>query len=250
MSDIKVIVSLTSHTKERLANVPYFLYHSIFKHGYDFVKVVLTLYKEDVQNMPPKLKEMIDLGLVELIVAEENLRCHLKYFYVMKKYRDLPVITIDDDSVYPKEMIPDFLKNAEKYPNTIIARSARHIRPEKTYLQWDELVGGVERAIWFSDWDTIRNDLNPEGYGGVYYPANILEINDNMIPEIKEFPRADDIYLTILEQRKKINCVCPKYEYNKLDKCTRPVFSICTQSDNIEMIDTLISKYKNEFLHK
>lgn len=123
MENVKVIVSLTSHTKERLANVPYFLYHSIFKNNYDYVKVVLTLYKEDVPNMPPKLKEMIDLGLVELIVAEENLRCHLKYFYAMKKYRDLPVITIDDDSIYPKEMIPDFLKNAEKYPNTIIARS-------------------------------------------------------------------------------------------------------------------------------
>ena len=241
--NIKVIVSLTSHTKERLANVPYFLFHSIFKHNYDYVKVVLTLYKEDVPNMPPKLKEMIDLGLVELIVAEENLRCHLKYFYAMKKYRDLPVITIDDDSIYPKEMIPDFLKNAEKYPGIIIARSARHIKPGKTYTQWNEVVGGIEGATWFCDWDMIRNDLNPEGFGGIYYPANILKINDNMIPEIKEFPRADDIYLTIIEQRNGIKSIVPKYNYNKLDKCTRPAYSICTQPDNIKMIDSLTNKY-------
>lgn len=243
MSEPKVIVSLTSHTKERLANVPYFLYQSIFKHNYDYVKVVLTLYKEDVPNIPPKLKEMIDLGLVELIVADENLRCHLKYFYTMKKYRDLPVITIDDDSIYPKEMIPDFLKNAEKYPNTIIARSARHIRPGKTYTQWNEVVGGVEQAFWFCDWDSVRTDLNPEGYSGIYYPANILEINDSMIEEIKEFPRADDIYLTVIEQRKGIKSIVPKYNYNKLDKCTKGFDAISTKRDNISMIDNLTFKY-------
>ena len=241
--NIKVIVSLTSHTKERLANVPYFLFHSIFKHNYDYVKVVLTLYKDDVQNIPPKLKEMIDLGLVELIIAEENLRCHLKYFYAMKKYRDLPVITIDDDSIYPKEMIPDFLKNAEKYPNTIIARSCRIINPGHVYARWFECNSGVEGVRWNGHFDEVRGDMNPEGYGGVYYPANILEVNDDMIPEIKEFPRADDIYLTVIEQRKKLNCVCPKYDYKKLDKCTRPAFSICTQPDNLKMIDNLLMKY-------
>lgn len=243
MNNIKVIVSLTSHTKERLMNVPYFLFHSILKYNYDYVKIVLTLFKDDVQYIPEQLKQLIDLGLVELIVAEDNLRCHLKYFYVMKKYRDLPVITIDDDSIYPKEMIPDLIKNAEKYPNTIIARSARHIRPGKTYTQWTEVVGGVERAFWFSDWDVVKSDLNPEGYSGIYYPANILEINDDMIPEIKEFPRADDIYLTVLEQRKHINSIVPRYNYNKLDKCTKGFDAISTKQDNIRMIDSLTFKY-------
>jgi hypothetical protein len=243
MNNIKVIVSLTSHTKERLANVPYFLFHSIFKHSYEYVKVVLTLYKEDIENIPPRLQEMIDLGLVELIIAEDNLRCHLKYFYAMKQYRDLPVITIDDDSIYPKDMIPDFLKNAKKYPNTIIARSARHIRPGKTYTQWDEIVGGVDKAVWLSDWDMVRSDLNPEGYSGIYYPPNILDIDDSMISEIREFPRADDIYLTVIEQRKGIKSIVPKYEYNKLDKCTKGYDAISTKHDNIRMIDELTFKY-------
>ena len=246
MNNIKVIVSLTSHTKERLANVPYFLFHSIFKHNYDYVKVVLTLYKDDVQHIPPKLKELIDLDLIELIIAEENLRCHLKYFYAMKKYREIPIITIDDDSIYPKEMIPDLLKNADKYPNTIIARSARHIRPGKTYTKWNEVVGGVERAIWFCDWNMVRTDLNPEGYSGIYYPPNILNVDDSMIPEIKEFPRADDIYLTLLEQRKGIKSIVPRYNYNKLDKCTKGFDAISTKRDNIRMIDSLTFKYFKE----
>ena len=81
MNNIKVIVSLTSHTKERLKNVPYFLYHSILKHGFDYVKVVLTLWKDDIPLMPDELRMMIDSGLVELIEAEQDLKCNLKYFY-------------------------------------------------------------------------------------------------------------------------------------------------------------------------
>lgn len=244
MSKNSVIVSLTSHTKERLKNVPFFLYHSIFKYRYDFVKVVLTLYREDVPNMPDTLKDMVDAGLVELIVAEQDLKCHLKYFYAMKKYRDLPVITIDDDSIYPKQMIPDLLKVANDYPGVIIARSAKLIEIGKSYKDWTDVVGGVESAR-FNDRLTgcIRTDLNPEGYGGVLYPPNILEVSDSMLPEILNFPRADDIYLTLLEQRKHIRVVVPYYAYNKLDKCTRPEHSICTRSDNIRMIDSLVNAY-------
>ncbi len=247
--NIKVIVSLTSHTKERLADVPYFLFYSIFRYNYDYIKVVLTLYKDDIQNIPPKLQEMIDLGLVELIVAEENLRCHLKYFYAMKKYRDLPVITIDDDSIYPKEMIPDFLKNAEKYHNTIIARSAQVLTDlNKSYVHNPSVNWGVEGVSWKGFYDQIRQDLSLEGYGGIYYPADILKVNDGMIPEILEFPRADDIYLNIIENRMKLQRVVPKYDYNKLDKCTKGFDAISTKQDNVKMIDSLLQKYRKEFV--
>lgn len=244
MSDVKVIVSLTSHTKERLKNVPYFLYHSIFKHGYDYVKVVLTLWKDDIPLMPDELRMMIDNGLVELIEAEQDLKCNLKYFYCMKKYRDLPIITIDDDSVYPKQMIPDLLELHEKYPDVVIARSARLIEKGKSYRYWTEAVGGVTRAFFNKNLvNQVRTDLNPEGYGGILYPPNILEVSDDMIEEINNFPRADDIYLTVIEQRKGIKVLAPVYIYNKLDVCTRPAFSICTQGDNIPMIDGLVKKY-------
>lgn len=244
-----VIVSLTSHTKERLKYVPFFLYHSIFKYSYDFVKVVLTLYKADVPNIPETLQVMIDAGVVELIVADCDLKCHLKYFYAMKKYRDLPIITIDDDSIYPKQMIPDLLQVASSYPGVVIARSARLIEPHKSYKHWAPIVGGVELARFNTGMiNQVRTDLNPEGYGGVLYPADVFGISDAMISDILEFPRADDIYLTLLEKRKGICVLVPFYGYNKLDKCTRPVYSICTRSDNIDMIDGLIAKYKQELI--
>lgn len=244
MNEPKVIVSLTSHTKERLKNVPYFLYHSIFKHGYDYVKVVLTLWKDDIPLMPDELRMMIDNGLVELIEAEQDLKCNLKYFYCMKKYRDLPIITMDDDSVYPKQMIPDLLALHEKFHDVVIARSARLIDKRKPYINWEETGMGLIKISFNKKLvNQVRTDLNPEGYGGILYPANILEVSDDMIPEIMNFPRADDIYLTLIEQRKGIKVLAPSYDYNKLDVCTRPAFSICTQPDNLQMIDDLVRRY-------
>lgn len=240
----KVIVSLTSHTKERLSQVPYFLFHSIIKHKFDYVKTVLTLAQEDVNNMPRELQLMINSGLIELIVADQDLKCNLKYFYTMKKYRDLPIITIDDDSIYPSTMIPDLLKLHETNPSVILARSARVISYGKSYKHWKEVNIGVEKTNFdMSLVNQVRSDLSPEGYGGVLYPANILNITDDLIHEMTDFFRADDIFLTVIEQRKRLNAMVPFYNYNKLEKCTRPAFSICTRPDNIQMIDDLIRRY-------
>lgn len=98
---IDCIVSLTSHTKSRLEQLPKFLFNSLLKYNKTNFKVVLTLYKDDIQYITKDLQALIDNNLIELIVAEENLKSHLKYFYVMQKYKDLPIITIDDDIVYP-----------------------------------------------------------------------------------------------------------------------------------------------------
>lgn len=243
MNNIDVIISLTSHTQQRLELLPFYLFNSIIKYNYENVKIVLTLYKDDIQYIPPKLQELIDLELIELIVADKNLGPHLKYFYAMKKYRDLPVITIDDDSIYPKQMIPDFIKNSKKYPNTIICRSARIIDCSKTYNKWFECNTGVEKVKWNGCYDEVRMDLNPEGYGGIFYPANILDISDKMLPEIKDTFCTDDIYLTAIEQRKKIKCILCKYNYNKLDISTKGHAALSFVPNTIGINDAAIKKY-------
>ena len=57
----------------------------------------MTLYKDDIKNIPEDLKFLIDEQFVELIVADKDLSPHLKYFYAMKKYKENPIITVDDD---------------------------------------------------------------------------------------------------------------------------------------------------------
>lgn len=248
MQDFKVVVSLTSHTKERLENVPYFLYYSIFQHRYDYVKVVLTLYEDDVKFIPSKLQTLIDIGAVELIVSKVNLFCHLKYFYCMQKYRDIPVITIDDDSIYPKQMIPDLLENAKKYPNAVIGRSGVIVDPNKSYVACPCVNKGLGSLKWSNYCNVFHPLLNLEGYGGILYPADILRVSDSMIPEILMFPRADDIYLYLIELRNHIRRIVPRYEYKKLEVSTKGYSAISTRPDNVKMIDALIQKYKQDIL--
>ena len=242
----KVIVSLTSHTKERLKNLPYFLYYSILQYNYNYVKIVLTLTEEDIKNISPELQMLIDTNKVELLKAEKDLKSMLKFFYAMKKYRDLPVITIDDDCIYPKQMIPDLLELHEKYPDVILARSAYLVEKNKLHSNWLSIAMGLT-ITWFANAyvNQIRTDIGPEGYGGVLYPPNILELSDENIPEMTDFLsiRVDDIYLTLLGQRKHLKYMVPFYKYNKLDMTTKGIDAISLQPDIDKISDILVQKY-------
>lgn len=245
----RVVVSLTSHTRERLAMLPYFLYRSILQYRLDYAQIVLTLYKDDLQYIPDRLRDLVDVGLVELITAPVNLRCHLKYFYAMKKYRDVPIITIDDDSVYPPQMIPDLLAAMEKYPGCIIGRSGCLLDVNKTYTQNFCINSGVDNiSKWNGHADEPRMDLNVEGYGGILYPPDILKVSDDYIPEILETPRADDIYLMVIENRLKVNRVVPYYPYPKLLVCTKGFDAISTKRDNVLMIDSVVQHFKGDLV--
>lgn len=244
---MNVVISLTSHTKERLTDVGQYLFASVFRYKLKGVHVVLTLYKDDVPNMPEDLKKMVNAGLVELIVAEQNLRCHLKYFYTMKKYRDVPIITIDDDSVYPPQMVPDLRAAMEKYPGCIIGRSGCLLDGNQTYIKNFCINSGIDNiSKWNGHADEPRMDLNLEGYGGILYPPDILKVSDDYIPEILETPRADDIYLMVIENRLKVKRVVPYYPYPKLLVCTKGFDAISNKQDNVQMIDQVVSRFKED----
>ena len=72
--------------------------------------VVLTIYKDDTQNIPDDIRTLEKQGKVEVIVVEENLRPHLKYYYAMQKYPDDIIITIDDDNIYEKDCIAKLMR--------------------------------------------------------------------------------------------------------------------------------------------
>ena len=68
-------------------------------------RIVMTLYKDDVSNLTDELKKLLDDGTIELLVADENLKPNLKYYYCMLKYHDVPIITLDDDRIYSPNLI-------------------------------------------------------------------------------------------------------------------------------------------------
>ena len=97
----KGIISLTSWTK-RIPKV-HIPIMNILKNCPDF-HVVLVLAEEEFpnkeQDLTKELKELIDLNLIEILWVEKNLKSYKKIMFTMEKYKNVPVISADDDCIY------------------------------------------------------------------------------------------------------------------------------------------------------
>lgn len=240
MNKIECIVSLTSHTLSRLEKLPHFLFNSILKFDKRNFKVVLTLYKEDLNLLSERLKSLIENDTIELIVAEENLRSHLKYFYVMQKYRDLPIITIDDDIIYPSKMFDYMLEEHYKNPDLVLCRSCQQF----TYTNGQ--INKTQKWLWNPEND-ISHLNHAEGYAGILYPPNCLHVKDDMIPEIFDTIMSDDIYLSVLEIRNRVKVYyLPKMRHEFI-LSTKGEESISLQPDIVEINNSYVDKFKEYF---
>ena len=70
-------------------------------------KIVMTLSSDEFANkekdLPKSLYDYVERGVVEIIWVEKNYRSFKKVLFAMDKYRTLPVITADDDALYPND---------------------------------------------------------------------------------------------------------------------------------------------------
>ncbi len=189
--EVNCIVSLTSH-HERLKHV-YKTIDCILGGRYTPKKIVLTIYRDDEVNIPNDL-----YNKCEVIVADNNLRSHLKYFYAMQRYPDVPIITIDDDCRYPGDFVELLWKSYIEFPNYISAyRVHKPTFSNKKMKHYQD---------WIRDYKTNNPSglLMPTGVGGVLYPPNILNIGDGDIETIKKYITTDDIFLFYKELKNHI----------------------------------------------
>lgn len=208
-NNTKAIISLTSH-KTRIKHCAKTIYSAI-RNCVNDVHVVLTISKENKKYITDDIKLLIDTGVVELLLVDEDLGPHTKYFYCMKKYRHLPIITIDDDQHYYANTIPNLIKKHNELPTAIIGRQARII------------VISHHKVLPFSVWAKGKlqykegvNKLNHlMGVGAILYPPNALNVNDDMLKDIRICRKADDIYLNALEIRLNIPRYC-LLDYGKM----------------------------------
>lgn len=111
MSEL-IIVSLTTYSK-RICNIPAVL-ETIFSQSVKPDFVVLNLaYDEDI---PKDIQSFIDNHPIEVNRVPDT-KVYKKLLPTLKKYPEACVITIDDDFLYPNNMIEDMLRVHEQYPN-------------------------------------------------------------------------------------------------------------------------------------
>lgn len=199
----KVIVSLTSYP-ERFKYVP-MVVSSILCNSMKPYKICLCVYQDDEPYLTEEIKELIQNNTIELITAEENLRPHCKYYYTMKKYKEHPIITIDDDLLYDLNTIKSLYDSYIKYPTCISARRVHKI------MYNDGLALGYGKWIREYTQETKpKKCLFATGVGGVLYPPNILNIDELKIDDIKKCLLADDILLKWREDRLRVLTVWVK----------------------------------------
>jgi hypothetical protein len=181
----------------------YLTIESIFQQSVKADKVVLCIAKDDFaeEDLPALLKLQMRRGL-EIEFCEKDLGPHTKYFYTLQKYPDDLVVTVDDDILYPVDMLDQLYRAYLKEPNYIHChRAHRMIKTAEgsleEYRKWPKGVQSGQASL----------DLFPTGVGGVlYFPGALDSDVFNQDKLLSLSPKADDVWLKAMSLKKNVYC--------------------------------------------
>lgn len=195
----KIIVSLTSFPKR--INRLWIVIETLLRQTKKPDLIVLWLSKNQfptLNSLPKKLLKMQDRGL-EIILVDDDLRSHKKYFYILQHYPNDFVITVDDDIFYSKHLIEALWKKKCEFPDTIICNYAFEI---KRYD--DNSIASYEK------WEAVTVESSPSsdiffgsGGGTLFPPKSLHEdvLKTELFMEL--CPHADDIWLNAMVRLNK-----------------------------------------------
>lgn len=203
----QIIISLTTY-KNRFKYIKNSV-QSIINNTYKNIKICITLYIEDYNKLPDDLKLFIKDNNIEIIVSNIDLGPHLKYFYVMQKYKSNIVITIDDDIEYDKDMIKNML--SFYYSDDVIIANRCHKIDKNNIFNYKKYI---------KNYDKVCEDdmLLATGVGGILYPPGCIPVNESMIKDIlNNCKYQDDIFLKAMEIKYHIKILnINNINYNEL----------------------------------
>lgn len=229
----KIIVSFTT-IDSRIETVPIML-KSIFNQTIMPDDIILwisnNVNREKLQRI---LDKEIKQGLTVRYV--EDIKVHTKYYYAMKEYPNDLIITIDDDILYPENLIESLYKAHCIHPKEVICSRAHEIVYENQnflpYKKWNMLAPGIEND---------NNNLIATGVGGVLYPPKALYGDWKEIELFRKLcPNADDIWLKFMEYLNSTKT-------RKLKKFTKEFF-IINNTQAIALSKINVNEGRNDVL--
>ena len=194
--DEEVVVSLTTFDK-RLDNV-YLTVESLLQQSLKPDRVVLWIAEHELAGaaLPHILRLQEQRGL-EVRFCDEDLGPYKKFYYALQCFPDSLLITVDDDTLYPHDLVDQLYRAHRADPATIPCHRAHRIRLAPgggvlPYKRWEKptLDGTPSRLVF------------PTGVGGVLYAPGHL---DDQVLDRDRFmalcPGADDIWLKAMSLR-------------------------------------------------
>jgi hypothetical protein len=159
---------------------------------------------EVLESLPPALIRLQRRGLEVKLTS--NYGPHTKYYPFVSSTEDLdtPLVTADDDVIYPPRWLTDLVEASERKPASVIAYRARRIVVDRdgTLAPYDAWPFSVEPGPSFLNFGT--------GHSGVLYPAAMQRaLRDRGEGFVPVCPRADDVWLhnTALREGVRVSLV-------------------------------------------
>lgn len=184
---------------------------------------------------------------MEIFIDEKNnYKSHKKYLYAFDKYPDALIVTVDDDLVYPKDMIKSLIMGYESYPNAVIARRVHRIT-------WDDKGKIRPYLLWDGECETIlipSHSLIATTGAGTLFPPGSLHKDYNNIGLIQDLaPTADDIWLKVMLLLQGTKVVWTKNNMKmpsslKSAHIDELAVGNCDNGENDRCIGTLLLHYK------
>lgn len=197
-----LIVSLTTYGERAMTT--YLSIESIMHQTLKPNKIILFLDQNEFteKKLPLSIKRLQSRGL-EVIYTEDT-KSYKKLIPALKEYAENIIITIDDDVIYPPDMIERLYRQHINYPNDVICCHAHVISFDNEgntipYLNWPDVPANN---------GSRSKSLLPVGIGGILYPPHCFPkevFNQEMIAKLS--PTADDLWFKIMAILNGANCV-------------------------------------------
>jgi hypothetical protein len=168
------------------------------------------LAKTDVikngNSVPVAIEALTEKGL-RIFIKDDDFFVYNKIVHALKDNPEKAIITVDDDIVYPDDLLLKLIQGSQKFPGCIVCFRGHflsfnmrgRLRPYCEMM--DRRIDDTKRLV-------PSLCLMPTGVSGVLYPPHSL---DEIATDHEQFmslcPRADDIWLKIASLKKGTFCV-------------------------------------------
>ena len=219
----KAIISLTSW-KARINTVGKTLY-SLLKMCPGF-HIVLVLSEEEFpkkeEELPEELMLFVDNDLIEILWVYKNYKAFKKVLFTMDKYRDVPVISADDDCIYiinyAQELYDIWLNNKDSFITYRITKQKYDCIETWGFATLHPPFAYGEYGLFYIDYLEIKD--NKHSQDDNYYTVLRKKVNNmnviNLNKKMRDIVFTHDEDNSLFEVRKKINNTHEFDEYIKI----------------------------------
>lgn len=233
-NETEIVVSLTTYSK-RIYDV-HLTIESLFRQTMQAKRIILWLSKDEftIDTIPHILKKQQERGL-EVRFCDDY-KSYKKLIPTLSIITDSPIITVDDDYIYPYDFIERLVNTNRRFPDSVCYYTGSQITMNRKgvnpYLKWRNCKQ-----------EHIPSLLNfATGAGGVLYPAGCFSkeiLNADAFTTIA--PKADDLWFKTMTLLTKT-----KYVKVKMEVCFEDKFILLKNSQDIALHHTNVSGNEND----